>query len=234
MNEQDKLLSTVMASSIHEIKNGFNTLISQIDHLVNELPDNLKCSQDVTHIQTETFFISNQLNQLLTCYRDSEQGYSVNITEQFVFDLLEEVINKHKSTTGLSYRCHIEFNCSEDLVGFFDAQLIANVLDTGIYNASKIPEVNNILVSANLKDGYLCLQIEDDGPGFPDSLLHQFARSDSGSPLLPPNFDEGTTGLGLHFAEKMLEIHENKGKTGFLKLSNNKQACGACLELFIP
>ena len=233
-NNQDKLLTTVMASSIHEIKNGFNSLIAQIDHLVSELPEDCKDLEDVTHIQTETFFISNQLNQLLTCYKDSEQGYSATVTEQFVFDLLEEITQRHKSTTAISFGCDISFSTDEDLVGFFDAQLISNVIDTGIYNAARIDAVNKILITANQTPEYLCIRVEDDGPGFPDELIHQFANPNQLNAPQAENFEHGTTGLGLHFAQKILQIHENKGKTGHLTLSNNNQSSGACLELFIP
>ena len=79
------------------------------------------------------------------------------------------------------------------------------------------------------RDDTLILSIEDDGPGFPENILHAFEQQES------IRGEGGTVhGLGLHFSRAIAEQHVYKGKTGTMSLSNGGVLGGGIVSLVLP
>ena len=135
-NEESQLASDLLAASIHEIKNRFGLLFAEIDRLLAELPLNDRHQESSARIKSEAQFIGSELVRILASYKTLGQTTDANINQQFLLDFLEEKVARH-GYTAQANALQIEFDCDEDLTGFFDAGIVNIVLDTAIYNAVK-------------------------------------------------------------------------------------------------
>jgi len=232
-----EMLSTIMASSIHEIKNGFNNMLRHVEHISDELPENHEVHQQAKAIQTEALYMSHQLTQLLVCYKNGNEGYKLSIRHHDMEHMLEDLVDRHEVTTGLSHQCHFNFECEQDLIGFFDEPLILNVIDTAINNAAREEGVTSIQLSACESENYLQISICDDGPGFPTELLTSLENNDQSKgsrTARQTKLSDGKTGLGLHFAQTIVSLHKHHQQTGYIVANNDSPLGGARLSIMLP
>lgn len=225
--QENELLSLMLASSIHEVKNNFGRLVFAINNALEELPQETSTNlQD--KVNSEIRYISNQLSQILILYKDHQSGYTPNIEEISVGQLLRETRSRHvHSHTNLQ----IGTECDEDLIAFLDDKFVVNMLDTLIYNA-QAAGATHILMSAQQSENAVMIKIEDDGPGIPESVIN---RSNSGHQMLGENdIENNSFGLGLFFAKKILALHTNDSHTGSCVVSNGGRLGGAVISLYFP
>jgi len=219
-------LATLLASSIHEIKNDFGSLLIKVETLIMDLELEDKKKSEVAQVRSEAAAIGNDLSRILTTYKRNAQGYTPHVDQHVLEEILEDICLKHRLTEN-AYDVSLSYSCRDDILAFFDVQLITNVIDTTIYNAVKAG-VKKIQLSAENNNDFTVIRIEDDGPGFPDYILNNQGQNSE------VNLEEGNTGLGLYFAKLICEMHENDNKVGYMKLQNNRSTTGACVSLFIP
>ncbi|MGB3620087.1 MAG: ATP-binding protein [Ketobacter sp.] len=241
MTTKAQLAEQLLAASIHEIKNRFGLMFSQLDTLLTTLPLNEQHQHDAEHIKSEAQFVGSELVRVLASYKALMYGDTGNDTlehdQQFVLDFLEEKIARHSNTVR-AHALQLTYECDEDLDGFFDPALISIILDTAIYNAVK-EHARTLLLSAEKRvaEGSaetLLIRIEDDGPGFPQSVLE-----DTGNPAAPghtrPLRDDGhSTGLGLYFARTLIAQHHAGGRQGQIHLGVSDHLGGASVTLILP
>ena len=225
-NEESQLASDLLAASIHEIKNRFGLLFAEIDRLLAQLPLNDQHQENSARIKSEAQFIGSELVRILASYKTLGQAADANINQQFLLDFLEEKVARH-SYTAQANAIRIEFDCDEDLTGFFDAGIVNIVLDTAIYNAVK-EGAKQILLTAAEAGNELQIAVHDNGPGFPAALLE--APIAQGS----VKTDTGSTGLGLYFAQRLLALHIEGEHCGSLSLGTSDRLGGACVTLHLP
>lgn len=227
MTNNPQLADQLLAASIHEIKNRFGLMFSQLDQLLAALPLDETLTLNAEQIKSEAQFIGAELVRVLASYKTLEGEQLINQDQQFVVDFLEEKVARHANTVranGLS----LDFDCDEDLDGFFDAGVVNIVLDTAIYNAVKEGAKTILLTAEYVDDYYLCIRIHDDGPGFPAALLEtDFAQGQIKS-------DSQSTGLGLFFAQRLISQHQEGDKQGRVELGKSDRLSGACVSLFLP
>jgi len=226
-NDPSEFLSLMLASSIHEVKNNFGKLVFAINDALEELPPE-KSSQLHDKVNTEIRYISNQLSQILILYKDHQSGYSPNIEEIPVAQLLRETRSRHfTDDKGIQ----IGTECDSDLIAFIDDKFVTNLLDTFIYNAQAVG-ASHLLISAAQKGTFVEISIEDDGPGFPESILTQFQSDDT--MLGSADLESQSFGLGLFFAKKILALHTNESIEGSCTISNGGRLGGAKVTLRFP
>lgn len=224
--DDSRLASDLLAAGIHEIKNRFGLLYSQLDQLLATLPSTGQHQHNVDIIKSEAQFIGSELMRILASYKTLGEGASANIDQQFLLDFLEEKIARH-AATATANGVQIEFECDDDLTGFFDAGIVSIVLDTTLYNAVK-ENVQRILLVAAEQGDELLLSVHDDGAGFPPAMLEQpisqgVVKAGSGS-----------TGLGLYFAQRLLGLQQEGDRRGHLSLGKSERLGGACVTLHLP
>jgi len=89
--------------------------------------------------------------------------------------------------------------------------------------------LSKVLLSVVQEDDYIVFCIEDDGKGYPESLLS------SGHKQLPEiDVANGNTGLGLFFTETIAQLHVKGDKRGFIMTDNNSQLGRARFKLYLP
>ena len=89
---------------------------------------------------------------------------------------------------------------------------------------------DKIEIIAKEENGYLVIEIHDDGSGYPDLLL----ESAPGEILNNINFQTGSTSLGIYFAEMVTRLHVQGDRKGSIKLSNGGSLGGGVFSIYLP
>lgn len=224
--------ATILASSVHDMKNSLAMLLGSISDITSESnSDNCSVKSKLSVIKHEGLRVNHDLIQLLTLYKIGESQYHLNINEINVHDFLEEVVIDYKSLLE-AHGIDIELDCELSLTGFFDAELISGVLKTIINNAYQYAK-NKIVIRGERDNGYLKLSIIDNGDGYPKYMLLKPSTEKT-----PSNFGTGSTGLGLYFSTQVAALHKNKEKSGYVEISNMDDPVstlnGGCFSVFLP
>jgi len=153
----------------------------------------LESSPEVQGLKQDVTEMRSMVDSYLSFARGDEPEKPVMTN---IYDLLESVADQYGGKVTLpqrrSYRRPIKIQCMK--------RCFQNLLD----NANKY--ANHIKVSMNaINDGFE-INIEDDGPGIPESkrkdVFKPFYRIDSSR-----NLDKGGTGLGLCIAQDAIHQH---------------------------
>jgi len=220
--------STLLASSIHEVKNSLNMLLNTIDN-VSAGCDNHHCGtrESLSYIKYEGTRISDDLIELLAIYRIRNNQYMVNIDEHSVSGFLNEILLQHETT--FRYRnIQQSLDCSEDLIWYFDRELLSVVMSNVINNLYKYTR-DRLDISAGQSGDYLLIQIRDNGEGYPEWMLS--AETNQQQAL---RTDMSGTGLGLYFSRLVCGIHRNKGRKGYVTTTNDGINGGGCFSIYLP
>jgi K+-sensing histidine kinase KdpD len=220
--------STLLASSIHEVKNSLNMLLNTIDNVSGSC-DNHHCGtrESLSYIKYEGTRISDDLIELLAIYRIRNNQYMVNIDEHSVSAFLNEILMQHETT--FRYRnIQQSLDCSDDLIWYFDRDLLSVVMSNVINNLYKYTR-DRLEISADQSGDYLLIQIRDNGEGYPDWML-----SPETTQKQALRTDMAGTGLGLYFSRLVCGIHKNKGREGYITTTNDGIEGGGCFSIYLP
>jgi K+-sensing histidine kinase KdpD len=217
-----------LASTTHDMKNSLSMMLNVIDEIVDNCgPDNCASQKQLLQMQYEAKRVNNNLVQLLTLYKMDKDQLSINISLYPVCELLGETILQNRGL--LDYKgIEIFPECPDDLSWFFDRDLISGVMNNVLNNAFRYAK-DKITIRASEKDGCLVISIEDNGEGYPDSMIGSHNQTSKGV-----SFKTGSTGLGLYFASVIAMIHKNKGREGSIALSNGGEYGGGCFTITLP
>lgn len=220
--------SILMAATVHDMKNVIAAVSQAYESLLAEMPEKLQRSPQTRLIEQEALRLDGMLMQLLGLYK-LEHGQLL-LQPQYcrIDELFEDLHNRHREL--LNYRTiNLQIQLDDpDLEGYFDASLIGTVLDNALGNAISHCK-HSIHVHAQRHDNGILLTINDDGPGYPDSLLG--AVRERASSAVDRN--SGSTGLGLYFAAKIIALHDQEQRPARLELSNDGALPGACMKIWI-
>lgn len=228
MENKDNLdFSTILATSVHDMKNSLFMLLQSIENL--DMADNLTAQQhqSFADLHYQTSRINGTLMQLLALYRDERKQLPVYIEENSVNELLLEVVERNRLYLN-SHNIEVTINVPDDLYGYFDVDLITYLLGDIFVNALRHTKAI-VSISASIEGKYLQFKIEDNGPGYPQHMLdvndEQFYNF---------NANKGRSGLGLLFAKKIAEEHKAKELHGHILLENKPDNTGSIFTLRLP
>jgi K+-sensing histidine kinase KdpD len=221
-------ISTYLASLVHDLKNAISMLLNTTDEVLDRCMSEACPSHDLlTHMQYESKRVNNNLIQLLTLYKMDKSQLILNIDYHDIGEFVEEVILTNKPLLD-SKGINIESNHPSNLFWFFDKDLIAGVLNNVLNNAFRYAKDTIKLSIRKDEQGFLVIQIQDNGSGYPETMLN----STPNSPL-KTSFLSGGTGLGLYFAYCVAKLHKNKGREGYILITNNPDH-GGCFSIYLP
>jgi len=228
-NDAQKLdFATVIASAVHDMKNSLTLLLDTLDDAADE--QNIVATpmqEKLLQAQHEGKRLNRNLIQLLALYRLERSQLFINITENSVAELLEDVAMESQQLLD-ARNIKLEIDCDSGLIGYFDRELITGIVNTIINNSYRYTK-NTIRLCGEKQGDYLCIHIEDNGPGYPDKMLHGGSNTDS-----PIDFQTGSTGLGLYFAAQVAQMHSNGKRHGYTETSNAGINKGGRFSLFLP
>ncbi|MFQ5469915.1 MAG: sensor histidine kinase [Gammaproteobacteria bacterium] len=218
--------SSILASTIHDMKNSLGVVLNSLDELIIELGDS-ETSGKVNKLQYEASRVNNNLIQLLSLYKMENTGLKANINEYSVEDFLEECVLLDKPMLD-AREVKISIQTPPDLWWYFDRDLMSGVVGNAINNALRYTK-DCIEISADEDQGYLVIRINDNGEGFPQHMI-----SGSNNESHGVDFSSGRTGLGLYFTSQVAQLHKNKEKNGRVEMSNGQRLGGACFSIYLP
>lgn len=216
--------NAIIMSVIHDVKNSLVMSLNSLEQIEPDIPEHKK--RDVANIQYEITRTNQSLIRLLSLYKMQNHAFSLSRDQYNVYDFLEELILTTKSTQSNS---DIQFNidCEEYLDWYFDMELITNVLNSILNNTFRYAK-QQITLSAEVKDGFLEIAIEDDGPGYPDDIIRQAKSIKDGI-----DYNMSSTGLGLFFSDKIAAMHKQGNKIGYTSIENHSSG-GARFCIALP
>lgn len=220
--------STVLASSVHDMKNSLCLLIQSIENLSNKLEQKgAEEAQELAGIHYEASRLNSNLLQVLALYREECDTLPLNIDEYYLDEVLEELVAKNQLYID-NRKLNIEFEIEDELAWYFDNELVANLLNDVFVNAMRYCRTS-IKVKAFQHSDSLMVQILDDGAGYPENMLDKLIPTPSTF-----NMTMSRTGLGLYFAQLIASKHIQDGKVGKIQLENGGQLAGSVFTLTLP
>ncbi|MEX0584431.1 MAG: ATP-binding protein [Natronospirillum sp.] len=226
----DKLdLTTVMASTVHDVKNSLGMISADIETVAADLAHtDPEKAEVLRRILLEANRINSGLSHMLGVYRIDHDLVHPALDEILVLEVLEDAAARYAGTLE-NQHIEISIDCpDEELVWVMDDNLVGHVLTNILTNAIRYTS-SHIILSAKVENGELCLGITDDGRGYPSELLN----------CLDPNASlrvkTSSTGLGIYFAHRIAELHrhEGSGKIGHIETINKPEG-GAFFGLWLP
>lgn len=225
---EDFTFATLLAASVHDLKNVLASVLESLDWLNNNI-NNLTKEQQQEFSKTSQLVahVNSELMELLCFFKFENKQYSMAYLEHNVAECLESQV-LFMSSLVKTGQITINFSCDEELVWNFDQTLVNTAIRNAAMNALKVAKTK-IQFLATIENGYLKLQVVDDGEGYPEAILGRLEGY-----IGKVDLNTNSTGLGLYFAEKVAKMHNNAGKQGYIELTNEKNSKGASFNLYLP
>jgi len=220
--------SLVLASSVHDMKNSIGMLVASLESFIEEFPPvNDRQTKHFNTLHYEASRINAELVQLLTIYRMQNDHLPLRVDQHYVIDVLEDQLARNHSLLE-SRNIHPRLECDDSLEWFFDADLVGCVVQNVIVNCSRYTR-GELLVRATVEQDFLRITVADDGGGYPPSMLESPSTF-----VNKAEVNEGSTHLGLYFAEEIARLHKQKNRVGYIRLENGPPLGGGSFNLFLP
>lgn len=220
--------STVLASAVHDMKNSLCLLLQSIETLSATISkQNPEAAVELASLHYEASRVNTGLMQLLSLYKADYQGLPVSVEECYLQDLFDDLTAMNENYASQKH-IKLVVNVAPELTWYFDRDLITILLNDVIVNAMRYGK-ERIAVSAKHDHGFLIVTVEDDGPGYPASMLESCE-----SPAQNFDIGAGRTGLGIFFAKLIASGHVDGDKVGSIHLENNGRLGGSVFTLKLP
>ncbi|MES2947686.1 MAG: HAMP domain-containing sensor histidine kinase [Pseudomonadota bacterium] len=230
MAQEDISFTDLIASSIHDMKNSLNVQVSALERIAGQCRErgDTPTFEDLGHVIYQANRMNSNLIQLLSLYKLGKSIYPIDIAEHCIAEVIHEAILQNRSIMefkGLA----ISVDCAADCYWYIDRDLVEGVLVNALNNAYNYTQ-DKIRVAASVVNGALELRVEDNGRGYPPSMLLKNGVSANKS----INFLSGSTGLGFYFSSQVAGMHKNVGRHGTLTIENGGAFGGGCFVLTLP
>jgi len=229
MDHDEINFADFIASATHDMKNSLSIQIGFLEELMGECRD--KIDAPMLDRLGHTIYQANRMNmnliQILSMYKLGKSIYPIDIAEQLVNEVLEEVVMQNQSI--MDYKgIDVSVVCDENCFWYFDRDLVTGILTNAVNNAYKYTN-DKIHIVATVKNKILEMRVEDNGKGYPESLMQANVSENKGV-----SFASGSTGLGLYFSSLVAGMHKNDGKSGQVAIENGGSYGGGCFVLTLP
>ena len=208
------------ATLIHELKNHLGLLAMTIDGIpLQGEPSHDGVVEDARLLCQK---VVDRLQQALLIYKAANGQIHPAIDAYSPEDLVNELRDTAAALSRGHFQVEARIDATVPAIWFFDRNLIEMALINAIHNSQTYAR-SKIYIEATMDAEALCITIRDDSPGFPEHILQSIA---TGAP-----YQATGTGLGLQFANLIVQTHVNQGRVGELRLSNQE---GAVFQLLLP
>ncbi|NBF02708.1 sensor histidine kinase [Pseudomonas sp. Fl5BN2] len=229
MIEKQQVLdfSTVIASTVHDMKNSLAMLMQAHAQWLARLPESQQAPEQGV-IDYQFAHLNGMLVQLLGLYKLGVNQLPLQPAYHELDDFIEAQLVSHQEvfkSRGISVAYEVD---PLSPLGFFDRELIASVLANCINNAIRHAR-HALLITVSDEEGQVVLSINDDGEGYPQVMIERQADYVQGI-----NQSSGSTGLGLYFAGRIAELHQRNGVCGHTLISNGGPLGGGLFKIYLP
>jgi signal transduction histidine kinase len=224
---EPSLFATVLASTVHDMKNSLSLLANQLDTIAARLEADNENRECVSGIRYESSRINLSLMQLLSLYKIDSKQFKVQVAEVEVADFIEDCVAAH-SPVANSMGIELTIDCDDSLIWFFDPDLVGIAVNNVIGNSIRYTS-SRLSVMVKVIDKQLVITIDDDGEGYPETMLQ-----DPEHFMHNINYSTGSTGLGLFFSATVAHYHQRNKKTGKIDLNNDGALGGGSFSIYLP
>ena len=230
MNKLELDMNTIMASTVHDVKNALSLIDDQIRDVMAEVAQaSPEGAAYLNRIRLETGRINNDLVHMLGLYRMHHNTFHPSFDDVPVEEVVQDASSRYtESLAALGIELNIQMD-DTDCVWYMDPALIESVLANILTNCIRYTK-DRVDVFVSERDGGLSIRVLDNGEGYPEKMLNFMGTEDEQGDV---NFQTGSTGLGLFFCYQIASLHRNGKQHGTIKLSNNAEG-GASFELWLP
>ena len=221
-------MHTVLASTVHDVKNSLGLMINQMDDVYKKLSEiDPETAKILRRMQLECGRINNDVVHMLGIYKLNNGLFSMSFDEVYVPDVIADVTSRYRELLNLmDIKLEVHFG-DEDCVWYLDATLIEGLLANVLTNSIRYTR-QFLRFDIQQQGGWLNIRIADDGNGFPPAMLNMLTQPESVC------FESGATGLGVYFCQQIAQAHTNGARKGYIQLSNDEKTGGAIFDLWLP
>ncbi|WP_024304306.1 sensor histidine kinase KdpD [Pseudogulbenkiania sp. MAI-1] len=221
-------ISTFLVASIHDMKNSLCVINAMLEDVIDQTSDHCcPAHESVGQVLYESQRVAANLLQLLVIYKLGKGLYPFDPQEHDLTDFTLEAISR---VTHLA-QCravNIHVECAPDLYWYFDRELVLGAIVQALNNGVRYTS-SKVCLQIGIKDGMLEFRVEDNGPGYPASMLEEQLPATRGI-----SFTTGNTGLGLYFSSIVAEQHQHRGRHGTTRLENGGTLGGGAFVMTLP
>ncbi|XYJ10108.1 sensor histidine kinase [Telluria sp. B2] len=231
--QHSQQLALFLASTAHDMKNSISVLSGTLEGLLDAAsPQAEKAYPQMAQMLYQTRRLNDNLMQLLALYKQVGQPeYPFDVQPIAAAELVEQVTALSRvllEARGIV----LDVEVDPELIWHLDEDLIVGVVSHAVNNA--VHYTRDRIRLALRQDGDLLeIRVEDNGAGFPQSLLEAGAAGLSGV-ASGVNFQTNSAGLGLYFAREVAGMHRHRGRVGSVHLENGGRLGGGCFVLTLP
>ena len=228
--DQQIEFSSVMACYIHDMKNSLFMLLQSMDTLAESMEPDSEQQSQLANIHYEAYRVNTNMVQLLALYRHDKDQLPLQLSENYLIDLLEDLVARNQLYIN-NQHIEVETDVDFDLCGYYDTELTASMLNDVFINALRYTK-NKIKLSAYMDGPELVIQLEDNGPGYPEKMLKKM----NNDKMEMGEFQSmaGRSGLGLYFIKLVAAAHINGERAGRIKMDNESCYGGSRFQLRLP
>lgn len=226
-------LSTFVAAAAHDMKNSVSVIAAYLEDALAQLAQSDAAQPSQAALSTyqalyETQRVNGNLVQLMAIYKLDEGMYPFEPVEvpldEFALEVLERV-RPLARLKGLALRCE---GADSVPAWFFDQDLITSVVVQSLFNSVRYAR-SMVCLALRARDGFLEIEVADDGPGFPPYMLER------GFPAMQGiDVRTGSTGLGLFFSSLAASLHRRGDAEGCTRLANGGALGGGRFVISLP
>ncbi|MDY2839373.1 MAG: HAMP domain-containing sensor histidine kinase [Treponema sp.] len=213
----------------HELKTPLAVINGQTSLLLRWGKDNPEqLEKSLQAIKNETKYMQNIIEKLLQLSR-YERGIIEVEKKEFSLSGFYNTLREEFSPVYEDSEVCITVECPEDLTIKTDQELLHQIFTVFISNSIKYSKVDlpcKIELSAELKNGELCLRESDNGPGIAEADLPKiFDRFYIGDKARTRKSNSSSSGLGLSIAKTLCQ------NIGAQIIAENNQDGGATMKV---
>ena len=210
LTQVEELKTNFLSMMSHDLKTPIARIQGMADVVRNDAnPLSPRQKEAVDTLRRSSDELLEFVSSVLNLGRIESKALQLHLHSKDVNTLVQEVVKK---LDYLARSKQIEIRTELDTLFSikFDQDLMRQVFSNLVENAIKYsPENTSILVTTEERDGWIVIQVSDQGPGIPeDELPHifmKFYRSQNA---------KGSTikgsGLGLYLAKYFIELHKGR------------------------
>ena len=212
----------------HELRTPLTLILGPLEDMQKDTSLPTRQAQKLSVIHQSALRLLNLINQILEFRKTETQNKKICVCKSNIAPLVHEIGLKYKELNqkkAIDFQIQIE---KEEMLLFFDKEIITIILDNLISNAIKYTEQGKITLSLypTTRNGvtYTEIKVSDTGYGISaEALPHVFDRyyQESGK------HQASGTGIGLALVRNLVELHEgeirvesiqNEGSTFYISL----------------
>jgi len=210
--------ASLYAALIHELKNELGLLSMALEAIPRH---EVRHDAAVDAAQLQCQGVIERLQQALLVYKSANQPIHPVLDAWSPQDVVNEIADRARALARGRLRVESAVAPQVPEIGFFDRDLVEMALVNAVHNCLRYAQ-SRIRIEADMLEGGLAFIVRDDSPGYPEAILN----GEAGSGALSAG-----TGLGLQFSRLIAQGHDNRGRRGELRLSND---AGAVFCLLLP